>query len=163
MSTFLKNVQINEAGYLVTTDGIPVINYIFVAQQKYAHELILLSRAIEGKKFKSEPIDDFEKIKNEVIDFLSKDDVEYFSKTTPPISPLTNSLKLEALAFIKYNEEEEINKKVNEIMQRFNVIYDYEKFGLYFTNDVTRFHSSQKRLYTIDEIIKAVRVLIDLI
>lgn len=71
---------------------------------------------------------------------------------------LHNSLKLEALDFIKNQNEVEKAQKINEFMQQFRILKTFEEVGLYFDDGLVQLNN----IYTVDEILKSVNEYIDL-
>ena len=68
---------------------------------------------------------------------------------------MSDKLKAEALNWMNNQKVDEKNTKINAIMQKFNVISDFEAFGLYFSDGLAQLN----KIYTIDEIVEAVSVL----
>jgi hypothetical protein len=63
------------------------------------------------------------------------------------------------LAFIDFQETSSKVNKVNNFLQQFTVLHDFETFGLFFTQDIVKLN----KIYTVAEIKQAVTEVIDLI
>ena len=86
-------------------------------------------------------------------------DVEYVKLPKKVNRELTDKLQEEAMAFIKFNSELSKAEKVNKFLQSFNTLNEFETFGLFFTEDIVKL----PKIYTMKEVIVAVKEVIDII
>ena len=147
-------------GYVVKKDGeIPVSNTDFIAVQKHAEWVVTFAQKAVDKDFVGKPAASIEEVKAEVKKALSKSSVEYVKAPKEVKTDLIDKLEKEALAFISYEGEVSKTEKINRFLQQFNVIQEFEEFGLYFEEDICKLN----KIYTIEEIVDAVTVVIDLL
>ena len=161
MSTFLKSseVKLINGGYLSGKDDAPVDNYEFVDAQKEAEYICTFADMAKGKNFKGVKADSLIDVKAQVTEFLNKKDlVIYAEKPEEVARPVTSSLAKEALAFMEYGETMTKVEKVNQFMQKFNTLNDFEKHGLFFSSGIVKLN----KIYTVQEIKDAVMNVIDL-
>jgi hypothetical protein len=159
---FVKNGELNlvNGGYMVTGEkNTPVYNEAFVAIQKHAEWVVTFAEKAKGKDFVGKAPDSIEDVRAEVLKALSKSAVEYVATPKKVKGELTTKLQAEALAFINFNSQSSKVEKVNRFLQQFNVVQEFEEFGLYFTEDICKLN----RIYTIKEIVAAVEEVIDLL
>ena len=90
---------------------------------------------------------------------LSKSKVEYVSSPKKVKGELTEKLQEEAMTFIKFNSESSKTDKINKFLQQFNKLQEFEEFGLYFEEDICKLN----KIYTIKEVVTAVKQIIDLV
>jgi hypothetical protein len=163
MSKFLKQkeLQIINGGYLVDNENNPVNNDAFIKAQMDAKYVVTFAEFAKKKDFEGKMPDSVEDLRIEVTKFLnSTSPVEYISKPKPVEKQLHEKLNKEALDFINYKEKSSHVDRINNFMnQRFNVINDFETFGLFFESGIVKI----ERIYTIKEITKALNEVIDLI
>jgi len=160
MSTFLKKTELKviNGGYLSDSKGNPVSNAEFVKAQQEAEYVITFAEFAKGKDFKGKQADNLNDLVKEVRDFLySSKPVSYVTKPEAVERPVTDSLAKEALSFIDFQEKSSLADKVNNYMQRFNVLHNFEEFGLFFTQDIVKLN----KIYTIKEIKEAVNSVIE--
>lgn len=159
MKTFVKKEQleIKNGGYLLF-DGKPVNNNEFVEAQKEAEYIITFTKIAKTKNFKSIKIDNIDDVKREVHQKLNEKSVKFVEVPSIKEGKLHNSLKLEALDFIKNQNEVEKAQKINEFMQQFRILKTFEEVGLYFDDGLVQLNN----IYTVDEILKSVNEYIDL-
>ncbi|MFA5759328.1 MAG: hypothetical protein WC942_08255 [Clostridia bacterium] len=161
---FVKKSELSlvNGGYLVATEkAIAVFNKEFVTAQKEAEYLITLAGEAKGKDFKGKQPDNFEEIVKRVRETLSnKKQIEYIETPKAPVSKTNNALKNEALAFIEYTQRTTNVAKLNNYLSRYDIISEFEEFGLYF--DDTEIVKLNK-IYTIEDIKEAALSLIDLL
>ena len=150
----LDELVLNAAGYLVNkaTDK-PVNHAAFVEQQKQAEYIVKLSKAIEGKTFKTNKVDDLASIKAEVKASIANTTKKYVTDPKAPVSAVNEELIKFALDFNTYTDTKEVNVKINEFMNQFNSINDVETVGEYFSEGVVKLNE----LYTTDQILEAVK------
>jgi hypothetical protein len=162
MSTFLKKgeLQLINGGYLSDKKGNPVNNAEFVKVQQHAEYVVTFAEFAKGKSFVDKKADSLADLQKEVREFLySTKPVEYVTSPEEVARPLTQGLAKEALAFIEYQENSSKATKINNFLQKFNVLNDFEKFGLFFEQGITKLN----RIYTLEEIKTAVTEVIDLL
>jgi hypothetical protein len=162
MKQFLKveDLQLINGGYLSNKEGKPVYNAEFIAAQQHAHFIAELAKEAEGKDFKGKEADSIEEVKQTVLNRLSSvETVEFIKGPKKFKQDLTDKLKSEALGFINFNEEVSKTAKINEFLQSFKVIDEFEKFGLFFEEEIVKLN----KIYTIKEIVKNTKLIIDLV
>lgn len=155
-----ENLKV-ENGYLVIDGDMnkPVYHEQFVKAQKKAEWLILFAEKCKGKDFNGKAPDSLKDIKKEVEVELAEKTRKFIEEPNLPSSTINDKRLKEALAFDSYQEKRSDTKKVNEYLQRFNVIDDFEKVGLYFDQDIVKL----EKIYTIEEITEAVISVIKLL
>jgi len=162
MSTFLKKGEIKliNGGYLSDSKGNPVSNLDFVRAQEQAEFVVTFAEFAKGKDFKGKKADSLADLQKEVREFLySTKPVTYIEKPKEVKRPVTESLAKEAMDFINFQEKSSVAEKVNNYMQRFNVLNDFETFGLFFDSGIVKLN----KIYTIKEIQEAVNSVIGLL
>ena len=159
---FVKNGELAlvNGGYMVTGEKqTPVYNEDFVAVQKHAEWVVTFAEKAKGKDFIGKQADSIADVKAEVLKALSNSAVEYVKAPKEVKRELTDKLQEEALAFIKFHSETSKTEKINKFLQQFNIIQEYQEFGLYFEENICKLN----KIYTIEEIVKAVKTVIDII
>ena len=159
---FVKKEELTlvNGGYLVIKEKeTPVYNEQFIAVQKHAEWVVTFAEKAKGKDFVGKVPDSIESVKEEVRKALSSKGVEYIKAPKKVKQDLTEKLQEEALAFIKYQGESSKTEKINKFLQQFNIIQEFEEFGLYFEEDICKLN----KIYTIEEIVAAVTAVIDII
>jgi len=159
---FVKKEELSlvNGGYVVKTDGqVPVFNQDFLAVQRHAEWVVTFAEKAKGKDFIGKKADTIEDVKREVRAELTNKGVEYVKAPKGIKQELTDKLQAEALSFIKFQGETGKARRINEFLQQFNIIQEFEEFGLYFTEDVCKLN----KIYTIEEIIASVTQVIDLV
>ena len=159
---FVKKEELTliNGGYLIIKEKeTPVYNEQFIAVQKHAEWVVTFAEKAKGKDFVGKVPDSIESVKEEVRKALSSKGVEYVKAPKKVKQDLTEKLQEEALAFIKYQGESSKTEKINKFLQQFNIIQEFEEFGLYFEEDICKLN----KIYTIEEIVKAVTEVIDII
>ena len=157
--TFLKKdqLQLINGGYLSDMDNNPVSNAKFVEAQRYAEYIVTFAKMAKEKDFIGKPADNLMEFKREVENALSTKDTQYIKKVKEPESKIGDKLAKEALEFISYTEQSQTNNSINSFLQQFNIINDFEEFGLFFDQEIVKLN----KIYTMNEIIKAVTSVID--
>lgn len=145
-----------DGGYLYSKTT-PVTNEKFVELQREAELLVKTAEAVKKADFKGKKPDNFDEIVKAVEAELKNDFVEYLPTPKAPKRSTTDKLKNEALAWIDYEKLSSKAEKVNESMQRYNLLFDFEKHGLFFTEGVVKL----RNIYTTSEITEAIKVLSD--
>ncbi|NLI41603.1 MAG: hypothetical protein GX421_10565 [Caldisericales bacterium] len=159
---FVKKEELTlvNGGYVVTgKNETPVYNEQFITVQKHAEWVVTFAEKAKGKDFVGKAPDSIESVKEEVRKALSSKGVEYVKAPKKVKQDLTEKLQEEALAFIKYQGESSKTEKINKFLQQFNIIQEFEEFGLYFEEDICKLN----KIYTIEEIVAAVTAVIDII
>lgn len=159
MKTFLKKdgLTLKNGGYL-TGDGKPVSNDEFHKAQKHAEFVITLAKLAEGKDFKGKKADSIEELKTLVTKQLSGEEAIEFVKGPKKVKqPTTEALKKEALDFVAFQQEGSKAEKVNAFLQQFKVISEFEEFGLFFEQNISKL----TKIYSMKEVITAVNSMID--
>ena len=162
MSTFLKNTELKliNGGYLSDAKGNPVSNAEFVKAQKNAEYVMVFANLAKGKDFKGKQADSLSSLKAEVQAYFNNSRPTVFvEKPTEVVRPVTASLAKEAMAFMDFQETSSKVEKINNFLQQFNVINEFETFGLFFSQDIVKL----TQIYTIAEITEAVTSVIDLL
>lgn len=155
-----NELMLVNGGYVVTgKNETPVYNEQFITVQKHAEWVVTFAEKAKGKDFIGKQADSIEDVKRATKEALSNKDIEYVSIPKAPKMELTNKLQKEALDFIMNSGEVSKAKAINNFLQQFNILNDFEKFGLYFTEDIVKLN----KIYTMDEVVKAVTEVIDLI
>lgn len=155
-----EELALVNGGYMVTGEKqTPVYHERFVAVQKHAEWVVTFAEKAKGKDFVGKEADNLQDVVNEVKKALPKPDVTYISSPRKVKTELTDKLQEEALNFIKYGEKVSKIERINKFLQQFNIINEFEEFGLYFEEDICKL----SKIYTIEEIVIAVESVIDLI
>lgn len=158
---FLKvsDVSLQNGGYLSNTEGAPVSNSEFVAAQKRAEYVVTFARLAKGKDFKGKKADSLDELRAEVTKALSQQSVKFVEAPTAPERTLTDNLAAEALKFMDFKAQESKVEKVNQFLQEFTVLHDFETFGLFFESEIVKLN----KIYTLEEIKNAVLETIELL
>lgn len=161
MKKFIKasELQLLNGGYVSDKDGNPVSNEKFIAAQKRAEYVITFAALAKGKDFKGKEAYSLSKLKGEVSKMLESKKPEYVKAPKQIVKKLTEQLAAEALSFIDWEESTTKVTKINNFLQEFNVISEFEEFGLFFEDDIVKLN----KVYTIADITKAVEETIELV
>ena len=155
-----EELALINGGYLVIKEKeTPVYNEQFITVQKHAEWVVTFAEKAKGKDFIGKQADSIADVRAEVMKALANKGVEYVKSPKKVKQDLTEKLQEEALAFIKYQGESSKTEKINKFLQQFNIIQEFEEFGLYFEEDICKLN----KIYTIEEIVKAVTEVIDII
>lgn len=155
-----KQLELNAANYLVSKESKKPVNHTaFVEQQAKAHYVVSLAAAVKGKTFKCGKLDDLAAIKAEVKAAIGNTTRSYVSAPTKPTSKVNDEMVEFALNFAKFEDEKGKVAQINLFMQEFNAIQDVESVGDYFSEGVVKV----AKLYTIDEILEAVKANIEIL
>ena len=155
---FIKKdgLKLINGGYLVTNnkEETPLFHFDFVKAQDAAHYVVELSKAIKGKDFEGKKADSFEDVVSQVTKSINEtQSVEYVKLGKAPKTAIQDSLAKEALAWLKHEDEKSSVERVNSAMQQFNILQEFEEFGLYFEQDIVKLPA----LYDVATILKAVK------
>jgi hypothetical protein len=156
---FLKNNELAlvNGGYLVEGETqIPVNHEEFVALQKDAHYLVNLANTVRATNFEVKEAITFDQVVKEVTNKLNDEKRTYVTAPEAAKTPTLDKLQKEALAWLGSKQDEGKAEKLNRIMQKFNVIAEFEEFGLYFSTDKI---VKLQALYTLEQIVEAVTTL----
>ena len=155
----LNEISLNPAGYLVATEtNKPVNHKEFAEQQKRAHYVCSLAIAIKDKNFKPCKVDNLDEIARKVqADIDSTDVTNYVTAPEKPTSKVQEELVQFALDFASYGDKKEQTDKINTFMQTFNAINGVQSVGDYFSEGLVKLN----KIYTIEEILAAVRINIE--
>lgn len=159
---FLKKseVKLLNGGYLSNGGGDPIYNYEFVRAQQSAEYIVEFAKAAKGKNFKCEKIDSLADVKAEVMKAIdAKRTTSFVDKPKEIKRPTTDKLAEEALAFVKFEEDSSRADKINNFMQQFTVLKDFEDHGLFFEPEIVKLNE----LYSLEDVINAVTETIDLL
>lgn len=151
---FIKNgeLQLLNGGYLSDKTGNPVTNDVFYAAQKRAEYVITLLKEMEGKDFIGKKADSLEELSASVYKRLNEKEKTIFLASPEKVeTPTMDLLKDEALAFLKAKERKGDISLINEFMQEFSVIKEYEEFGLFFTPGIVKLN----KIYTVKDLVEA--------
>jgi hypothetical protein len=162
MKQFLKKgqVQLINGGYVVNEKEEPVTNQDFIKAQEHAHYVVTFAEKAKGKDFKGKEADSLAALQNEVFEALyGKKAKTYVSAPKKPVEELGDKLREEALSFINFQSDKEKIDKINIFLNKFNVIAEYEEFGLFFDQGIVKL----SKIYTVKEITKAVESVIELL
>lgn len=158
-----EQITLMNGGYLSDPEGNPVTNKKFIKAQRAASYVITLAELAEGKTFKAKEADSLEELFAAVKERMEAiPTVEFVKIGKAPEQPLTKQLKDEALAFIAHKDGEVITKKINDYLQKFVILQQFEEHGLFFTPAETPIRF-QKKIYSMAEVIEATTKVIDLL
>jgi len=159
---FLKSSELSlkNGGYLTGKEGTPVNNVDFYNAQKHAEFVVKFAKAAKGKNFEGVKPDCIDAVREEVLADINKKKVTEFVATPKEVKrPTTDKLQKEALDFISFQTKKEDVDKTNEFLAQFEIIHEFENFGLFFEEDIVKLN----RIYTMEEITEAVSSCIDLL
>jgi hypothetical protein len=162
MKTFLKkdNLQLLNGGYLSDAAGNPVFNQQFVDTQKHAEYVVEFARLAKTKDFKGKKADSLADLKKELAEMLDGSKIkEFVKKPETVVRPITDKLKEEAMSFLNFNEQSDKTTKINNFLQQFLILSEFEEFGLFFDADIVKLN----KIYTMQDVIDAVTETIDLV
>jgi len=139
---FLKNGQVTlvNGGYLVKTDegNTPVFNPDYVKAQQHAEYIVTFAQLAKGKDFVGKKADSLADLQNEVNTALAAKKKVFVIKPTAVEKTLTNQLAKEAMAFMDFEKNSSKVDKVNNFLQKFTVLSEFEEFGLFFPDDIIK-------------------------
>jgi hypothetical protein len=157
---FIKNgdASLLKGGYLVQKGTeTPIFHSEFVAKQRDAHAMVLLASKVKNSDMVGKPAVTFSSLQAEVNKELSTVAAKnYVSVPTEPETPTRTSLAQDAMAWLKFEQNKSEAEKTNTLLQKFNVISEYEEFGLYFNNEEI---VKLEAIYTMEEIVAALTTL----
>ncbi len=159
---FLKKgkLQLVNGGYLSNKKEQPVFNAGFVLAQQHAEYVVTFAKMAKDKNFKETKVDSIADLQREVADFIDKNKPTKFVDSPKEVKqPTKDKLATEALAFIDFQKDSTRVDKINNFLQQFTVLSEFEEFGLFFEEDVVKL----TKLYTLKEVVDAVSETIDLL
>jgi hypothetical protein len=159
---FIKNggLKLINGGYLSNSEGNPVGNAEFVKAQLHAEYIVTFAKMAEKKDFVGKKADSLESLKQEVNDFVNKNKaIEFVGKPKEVKRPTQDLLAKEALAFINFQENSGKTEKINNFLQQFKILKEFQDFGLFFEEEIVKLNN----LYTMKDVIEAVTKTIDLL
>lgn len=162
MKQFLKKgeVQLVNGGYLSNKDEQPVFNQEFVDAQKQARFVMLFAELSKGKDFVGKKADSIVDVRREAVKLFNQEEkITFVATPEKPKKPMTEKLALEAFSFMAFAGESSKVEKVNNYLASFKAIYEFEKFGLFFEEDIIKLD----KIYTMQEITDTVMEIIDLL
>lgn len=161
MKNFVKKgeLQLVNGGYLANKEGDAVSNAAFVQVQKSAEYVITFAKLAKKKDFVGKTADTLIDLQQEVAKELSKKETVFVTGPTKPEGELTAKLTLEAMSFITFKTDVTKTEKINKFLQSFEVLKEFEEFGLFFTEDVVKLNE----IYTLEDVVDAVTQVIDLL
>lgn len=161
MKEFLKSTEVNliNGGYISNAASKPVSNEAFERAQRHAEYIITFAQLAKTKNFKDIKADSLDELRNQVKSVLATKDKTYITAPKAVDNKLTTKLAKEAMDFMNHQSELSKTGKINKFLQAFNVISEFEEFGLFFEQGIAKLN----RIYTMDEIVKAVTSTIDLL
>lgn len=162
MKKFLKSTELDlvNGGYLsVKADKAPITNSEFVAAQKRAEYVITFAAHAKNKTFVSGKVDSLSKMIAEVNAELATKATAYVKKPAKVVKKLADQLADEAMSFMRFETDTTKVEKMNNFLQEFNTIHEFEEFGLFFEDGIVKLN----KIYTMKELVKAVEQTIDIL
>ena len=164
MKKFLKTSEIAlvNGGYLTIKDSkemAPITNEAFVKAQKHAEYIVTFARLAADKDFKGKKADNLSDLEAAVHAELAIKSREFVAKPSKIVKKLSQQLADEAMAFMKYEKNTTKVEKINAFLQQFNILAEFEEFGLFFDDGVVKLN----KIYEMKEIVAAVESTIDLL
>ena len=164
MKQFIKKtegLQLVNGGYLSNKEGEPVYNAEFVAAQKRAQYIVTFAKHASGKTFEVKEADCVSDVIKAVNEELSLKATKYVDVPKEVKRELTDKLAAEALSFMDFTDGVAKSEKINSFLQEFNVLHEFEEFGLFFESDIVKLNA--EKLYSMSDVVKAVTETIDLL
>ena len=162
MKNFLKQgeLELKNGGYLVSTiTGEAVFNKEFIELQEHAHYLVTFAKHAKGKDFEGKKANTIGDVISAVEAELKTKQIEFVTAPKMGVRKITDALKKEAMDFMSNLEDTSKANKINNFLQKFRTLQEYEEFGLFFTEDVVKLN----KIYTVSEVVSAVTECIDLV
>lgn len=158
---FLKKdeVKLINGGYVVEGSDKPITNVEFIEAQKHAEYIITFAKLAKGKTFNDKKGYSLATLKQDVNNALASKQKEFIPTPKKPANTITNKLSEEAMAFMNFGKTKERTAKINTFLAKFNIIDEFEEFGLFFDQGISKLN----KIYTMKEIISAVNDTIDLL
>jgi hypothetical protein len=155
MKVFVKKneLKLENGGYL-TFKGKPVVNKEFIEAQLHAEWVVTFSNNCKGKTFTHGEIDNIDDIAEQTNRELNERYiVKHLEDPKPAVTSIQRILKAEAMDFMRFQEEKSHVDALNEFLQKFNILKDFEDFGLFFEEGIEKL----EKIYTLEEIVEAVK------
>jgi len=147
-------------GYLTSKEGAtPVTNAAFVEAQKSAEYIMTFANLAKGKDFVGKKADSLDVLKAAVQKELAQSATTFVAVPTKPAQKTTETLHKEAMAFLDFGKDLDKAEKINAFLQQFNILKEFEEFGLFFEEDIVKLN----KIYTVAEIVAAVEATIELL
>ena len=161
MRKFIKKaeLQLVNGGYVSDKDGNPVSNGAFIAAQKRAEYVITFASLAKGKDFVGKQADSIQDLRAEVSKKLESTKPSYLEAPKKVVKKLSEQLAEEALSFMKYTEDVSKVEKINNFLQEFNILSEFEEFGLFFEDDIVKLN----KIYSMSDVVNAVKEVIELL
>lgn len=161
MNKFLnsEDLQLLNGGYLSDKAGNPVNHNKFVELQKSAEYLVTFAAVAKGKNFKEQKSVSSEELKAAVAKILAKKDIQFLDTKPVTSGKITSQLREEAVKFMQGADENQKIGKINKFLQQYELLQDFENFGLFFEDGIVKLNE----IYSIADIIEAVTETIDLL
>lgn len=161
MKNFLKSadLQLVNGGYLVNKENTPVFHAGFVDAQKHADYIITFAQMAKGKDFVGKKADSLSELVSSVKSAMDKKAIKFVDSPKEHKGDLTEKLAKEAMGFMNFKKDSSKVDKINAFMQQFEVLHEFEEFGLFFEEDIVKL----QKIYTVKEILEAVDSVIDLL
>lgn len=163
MKKFLKSSEIAlTSGYVSVKDATevtPVSHPGFIIAQKHAEYIVTFAALAKGKDFKGKAADSLSDLEAAVKAELATKDRSYVDKPKKIVKKLSQQLADEAMAFMSFEKDTTKVEKINAFLQQFNVLAEFEEFGLFFDEEIVKLN----KIYEMKEIVAAVESTIDLL
>lgn len=161
MRTFIKKdgLQLVNGGYLSNNEEAPVYNADFVNAQRRAEYVVTFAKHAKNLDFKGKEAASLLDLKKAVQDEIAGTRPEYIEAPAKFEKKLSNQLADEALKFVAWEENSTKVAKINDFLQEFNVLADFEAHGLFFKDKIVKLN----KIYSMAEIKTAVEQTIDLL
>jgi len=152
-----EELALVNGGYLTAkAEEVPVNHEEFVKIQTEAHYLVNLASKVKETDFTTKVVKTFAEVVLEVKTLMDDEKRTYVTKPSLAATPLQDGLKDEAMNWLKSQGEGSKADKLNSVLQKYNLLAEFEEFGLYFNTDKI---VKLKKIYTLQEIVDAVTVL----
>jgi len=155
---FIKKGELSliNGGYLVNKSETPVYNLDFVGVQKSAEILCKIAQEAKNKDFVGKSPDNIEDIRAKIIKECTEEkSIKVFDSPKEPVGKLSDSLAKEALSFINFHKDTTKINYLNDSIQEFKIIHEFEEFGLFFEENICKLN----KIYTIADIKEALEIL----
>ena len=162
MKQFLKkgDLKLINGGYLSNKKDEPVFNRDFITAQVHAEYIVTFAKMAKDKNFKDVKVDSISELRSEVSAFLdASKPTNFVTKPTEVKRPTTDKLADEAMKFMDFQKDSSRVDKINAFLQQFKILNEFEEFGLFFEDDVTKLNN----IYSMKEVIDAVSEVIDIL
>lgn len=152
-----KEVTLHASGFISDKDNNPIMNADFVRLQKDADYIVRLAAKMKGKDFKGAvPVQMEDLVAELTSEMNSEGRVQFVAAPKKPKSTVTDKLQGEAMEFMKFHENAFNTERINEYLQKFTPLSEFEEFGLFFEPGVAKLN----KIYTIKEITDATEIML---